>query len=312
MRRFACLSVALFVAAAASAASNSRGSLGTRPTGRVSGSGLSLGYNRQTSHSSLSLRFNSGTSSYSTSNGYSFYGGTGGSYLMGTQTGGFYRYRGWSPQSPYLMRSYQGVYGGTVGPFAYTDTTGLRSGVGIRLGSFEERREQAAAVVSGGRQRVGLGSPEALGGNITGLIDRGDGCFARGQFENAVEHYRAASRQGQGDAMAAFALGHGLFATGAYAEAAAALRRGLQFYPAMLGVQMNRRHFYGNPQAFDEQLDRLARHVEATPSDSSARFLLGYNYFFTQQYARAREQFEAAGAGDAEAQFFLREIRRRE
>jgi thioredoxin-like negative regulator of GroEL len=73
---------------------------------------------------------------------------------------------------------------------------------------------------------------------------------------------------------------------------------------------MNRRGFYGDPAAFDAQLQRLERAVQAAPADPAARFLLAYNLYFTGQRASAAEHFRALGDKDPEAQLFLRELSR--
>jgi tetratricopeptide (TPR) repeat protein len=138
--------------------------------------------------------------------------------------------------------------------------------------------------------RAAPAAPSGELGRLSGaaLLDRGDDAFVRGDFPAAVEAYRAAAGRSANDPVAALALGHGLFACGEYAEAAAELRRGIRLYPGMVRVRMNRRDFYGEPAVFDRQVAALERHVAASPDDGAARFVLGYNYFFTQQYGKAR------------------------
>jgi len=274
--------------------------------------GLTVHYSRRTSHSNLRIRFHSGASYYGFARGC-YYGGHFGGYYGAPYSSGVYVYRGWHPYPPHLHRGvYAGTYGARLGPFTYTDAVIFPGGTGANVYGYRRRVLDSVRATAGGA----LGEAEGAAAHqklpAVRLIDRGDDFFARGAFRRAVEMYRAAARKEPKDPMGALALGHGLFAVGAYREAAAELRRGLRLYPALVQVQMNRRDFYAVPAVFDAQLARLAEHVNASPADRSARFLLGYNYFFTQQYARAKEQFAALGSEDAEAKLFLQEMARRE
>jgi tetratricopeptide (TPR) repeat protein len=273
--------------------------------GRFGRSGVYFHYGRHTSHSHLSIAYRSGgvytRGGYGT-RGYGsrsvWYGGYRGYGLY--RSGGVSVYRGGYRGSPYFYHhGYpSGVYYG-VGPYTYGDAV-------IFTGSPELR-------VFGYRARAGAEVAPAPAVDYSQLsldqaVDLGDERFARGDFAGAVAAYRAAAAKGADDPMAAFALGHGLFATGAYAEAAAELRRGIRLFPGVVRVQMDRRDFYGDPAAFEAQLHALARHVAAAPDGTAARFLLAYNYFFSQQAAKAKEHFAALGAGDAEARLFLEAI----
>jgi hypothetical protein len=105
--------------------------------------------------------------------------------------------------------------------------------------------------------------------------------------------------------MAVFALGHGLFAIGVLDEAAATLRRGVTLYPEIVRAHMRRRDFYGKPADYDDQMAHLLRYAATHPGDRDATFLLGYNFFYSQEPARAQAPFAQLGAGDAVARLFL-------
>jgi tetratricopeptide (TPR) repeat protein len=293
------------------------------------GSGLSVHYGHTSGHSSFSLHFGGGTWNYGSGGWYSgwpsraYYPGSYGStwrygsggwysgwpsrgYYPGSYGSGVYIYGGWTPYTLYGYAPYPGTsYLGDFGPYTYTGGAVFSNTPGVSVFGHEQRVAVAAAAAE---KPAATADDRNL--STTGLIDRGDEFFIRGDFARAVDAYRAAARKDASDPMAALALGHGLFATGAYGEAAAELRRGVRLYPGILQVRMSRRDFYGDPAAFDAQLEALARQVQASPSDAAARFLLGYNCFFTQQHTRAEEQFVALGSADPEAQLFLREIRR--
>jgi tetratricopeptide (TPR) repeat protein len=189
-----------------------------------------------------------------------------------------------------------------VGPYQYVDAVVLNGpmpGGGAAPVAVPER----VPVPGMPRERVDYSSSSA-----ESLVDRGDALFAGGRYAEAVGAYEAAAKKAPEDAMAAFALGHGLFAVGRFAEAAAALRKGVRIFPDVVSVRMDRRAFYGNPADFDAQLRRLSREIELSPDDAEARFLLAYNYFFTQRFDLARREFESLGPADAEAKLFLEEM----
>ncbi len=260
---------------------------GAGPSGHGHGGppgGLSVHHGHGTGHSSLSFGF------------------SGGSCYFGSA--GFYTYQGWYPYSPYIYRNVPGSYWRGLGPFEYTDAVILRSSPGVQAYGFQPRVAAAAD------ERPAAPPSDPGAAVVTAVVDRGDKCFAREDFEVAVGLYRLATGKAPKDPVAALALGHGLFAMGAYADAAAELRRGIRLYPAIVEVPMSRRDFYGNAETYDAQMQRLERHVAANPKDAAARFLLGYNYYFGPQRAKAAEQFRALGATDPEAQLFLRQLRR--
>ena len=286
--------------------------VGGRRGGHRRGGGLSLRYTHKGDHSSFSLGFRGGTRSWRGSRSY--WGGYPGSYTVGSSAGyrypGVYVYRGWVPYSPQWYR-YHVPHSSSrgVGPFSYVDAVHFAGTGGVQVFGPPPPGPAAAATTPG--PAAGPVPPELAGTPAARLIERGDDLFGRGDFAGAAVAYRAAAAKAPKDPMAAYALGHGLFAVGDYPGAAAALRRGVQLYPGLLAVRMNRRDFYGHPRAFDAQLAQLRRHVRASPADVAARFVLGYNCFFSQQLDQAREQFTALGRDDREARVFLAEIARR-
>ena len=229
-------------------------------------------------------------------------------------SGGIFVYRGRPLINPYMYSVGPGVYWSGSCPMVYTDSMVFQDAQSVQaFGYGPQAVVEPRVPLAPGPQ--GAAAPPAPGGGKeapAGLIDRGDDLFGRGEFDRAVEAYREAIRKAPDDPLAALALGHGLFATGSYREAAAELRRGLRLNPDLVQVQMNRRAFYGDGRVFDEQLQRLEHWVKTSPDDAAARFLLGYNYFFTQHPGKAAVQFALLGRGDAEAQLFLREIRKLE
>ncbi len=268
------------------------------------GGGLNIRYHRTSGHSSFSLRFSGGTYYHGGSRSWGY---PGSSYMgsSGYVGPGVYAYRGWTPYPPgWYSSSVPYNPDRAVGPFAYVDSVQFVGTGGVQL--FGPRPPVTAMPARPEAVRI---PPEYARLSARQLIDRGDDLFGRGRFAEAAVAYRAAAAKAPRDPMAAYALGHGLFAIGDYQGAADALRRGIQLFPGLLDVGMNRRDFYGNPARFDAQLAALARRVEAAPDDTAARFVLGYNYFFTPQRGRAREHLEAVSGQYPEARLLLQRIR---
>jgi len=295
--RFATL--LLGVAASAGAATTARATFG----GRRAGGGLHLSYSRRTSHSRFSITYSSG-----------WWGGCCGSRILlpgafastgwcAWAPGGVLLYRGWAPRSPRFAKWYPPHVG--FGPFEHVDAvvfTGPPAAAVFGYRAPKSPRRQT---------RRELPQPDLARLPAPKLIDLGDELFGKGEFRRAVDCYRAAVKKAPDDPTAAFALGHGLFAIGSYQEAARELRRALRLFPDIVAVPMRRRDFYGDPKDLEAQLARLADYVGRHPEDAQARFLLAYNYFFSDRRSEAREHFAALGPRDFEAAIFLRSLRAR-
>ncbi len=269
--------------------SSFRGSFrGGRPAGRsghFGRAGLTVRSSRRTAHSGLSARFGTGRRHHGIGAPRRYPGGSGvihGGYRYGSYSVGGYRYGGYGVGS-YSVGGY-GFVGGADAP------------VFVRPGS--RGAPDVAARPAGGQSFARR------------LVDAGDTWFARGDLARAVAAYRQAADSAPDDPMPAFALGHGLFAAGDYTQAARHLRRGLRLFPEMVQVRFRLGDLFGSRRRFDGYVALLRRHVEAKPSDSAARFLLGYVSFFSQDYAAAKKHFTAPGAEDRDARLFLREIER--
>ncbi len=273
------------------AASRFQGTFG----GRSTCGGLQFTYARRTSHSTLTLSFATGLwSGYCGGRGF-FPGAASSLSWRGWAPGGVYLYRGWVPRSPHLAR-WSPPHAG-FGPFEFVDAVVFTGPPGGMVFGYRARPPaRQAAPRDPALERLPASK----------LVDLGDEHFAAERFRRAVECYRLAVRKAPADPTAAFALGHGLFALGRYDEAGRTLRRAVRLFPDIVAVAMNRRDFYSDPTVFERQLARLADHVRRNPTDTQARFLLAYNYYFSGRLAEARDHFAALGPRDLEAAIFLR------
>ncbi len=125
------------------------------------------------------------------------------------------------------------------------------------------------------------------------LINYGSSFFKKSDYSMAAKLFKRAIETQKDVPVVHIAYGDSLFALGRFDEATQAILKGLEIYPKYAEAQINRRDFYGNPSEFDAQLQRLENYVHKHPTNLNARFLLGYNYFFIQDYDRADQQLQA-------------------
>ncbi len=122
----------------------------------------------------------------------------------------------------------------------------------------------------------------------------GDNAFRSGDYSKAIEEYEQAIVLEPGSAIARFALGEALFVKGDYAYAAFVLRKGLELDGSWLDVEVTKDRVYGKLADYATALNKLETFVASHPYDGAAKFVLGYEYFVTKQYDRAKEMLEQA------------------
>ena len=118
--------------------------------------------------------------------------------------------------------------------------------------------------------------------------------FKEGKYDlavNAFLHAVLAAPQ-EGVPKLYFGLAH--FAVGDFGSAVYAIRRGMDRVPNWGEYKMNLRYLYGDPADFDQHLAVLTTHVQRSPAEGDAHFLLGYMLYFTGQYQPAIEQSDLA------------------
>lgn len=97
---------------------------------------------------------------------------------------------------------------------------------------------------------------------------------------------------------------------GRFAESSAALEEGLVLLPEWPRARIDLRGFFSDQTDFDRSLADLEIHADTHPSDTDARFLLAYVYYFTNRRERAIEMFGRLASENPElevASLFLAE-----
>lgn len=123
-------------------------------------------------------------------------------------------------------------------------------------------------------------------------INEGAEKFEQGQYEEAAKLFEGVALADRNNADAWFALATAKFATGDYPRGASAIRQGIQAYPAMVNTVFDIRDRYGNVDDFQNQIEKLERHVESNQNDIDAHIVLGFVYHFTGQRDWAKQVFD--------------------
>ena len=118
-------------------------------------------------------------------------------------------------------------------------------------------------------------------------------CPSRRQITRWRQTIQDRHRKEEDSPVVHIAYGDSLFALGQFGEAAQAIVKVWKSIPNTRRATSIAGIFTGNPSEFDSQLQTLEAYVSKNPADNNARFLLGYNYFFIQDYDRADEQLQA-------------------
>ncbi len=123
-------------------------------------------------------------------------------------------------------------------------------------------------------------------------VELGDFYFTDGRYEDAAESYLRALAYVPEDASVHFALTDSLFALGDYHYASFMLTKAIELNPAMAKVVADKREFYGDPAAFETQMETLRRYLREKPYDAAAHLLLGYNLRMSGDQVGAKAAFE--------------------
>jgi tetratricopeptide (TPR) repeat protein len=133
----------------------------------------------------------------------------------------------------------------------------------------------------------GKDTPEGLARYFTEL---GDLYFKTRRYARAAEAYTRAVRLMPKDGSLRLAQSDAWFAMGDYDKAAYALRQGFFLDPRLAESDYDKTALYGKASDFAEHLDQIAKHLEERSFDAQARLVLAYNFRFSGQREKAREQ----------------------
>lgn len=156
------------------------------------------------------------------------------------------------------------------------------------------------------------------------LVVIGLDCLRAGHLEEAEESLREAEERlpailgknrettDKNARLAAMLLAQTHLAAGRYADGGAAARRAIDLVPDFGDETIHLRDLYENGENYDSSIRKLDEHVGKNPSDLEARFLLGFQLYFSPDRAKSKAIFRSLcekNADDAGAKYFLERLR---
>jgi Flp pilus assembly protein TadD len=220
---------------------------------------------------------------------------SGGNYGWGDTWGyGGYWYGGYEPHSRGHRDGWHGIPGGGCWPVSYPgayfgpygrhydagwtdplDLTAQYAGT-IRRSGFGWDYDSTIADALAARRALqhGVGEKAALR-DLQANISAGIGLMKTGKYEAALQTLKAAILTDENDGTAKVLYGHCLFATGRYALAAKAVRRGIEADGPPPDA-VNAAAIYKDAKEFESLLAKLRQWCETFDKDADGAFLLGY------------------------------------
>lgn len=159
---------------------------------------------------------------------------------------------------------------------------------------------------------------------VGALVSLGLECFQGGLLEEAEEALKEAEERipsilgkdvettDKNARLAPMILAQVFLAGGRYAEAGGAARRSIDLVPDLAEEEIPLRKLHKDGEAYDSCLRKLGEHVGKTPDDVDARFLLGYQLFFSPDAAKSKALFESIlekKKDDKGAMYFLERLK---
>ncbi len=114
--------------------------------------------------------------------------------------------------------------------------------------------------------------------------------FADKNYYRAITEFNEAIRSNKDDGLLLFARAQTYIAIGDFRAAYADIIDGMGLIPDWGRVKFNMTELYSDPDDFTNQLKALEQWVEDHPRDYQAHFVLGYVYYFIQEYDLAKEE----------------------
>ena len=123
------------------------------------------------------------------------------------------------------------------------------------------------------------------------LVKLGDNLFRAGNLPRAVERYRQAEKAAGNLALPHLRLAQVAFLKQDYKLAADRLREAITAQGGWLATTPNIVGLYGEPSTFHEAMTLLETHLQATPNDREAWFVLGFQLYASGETQKASDVF---------------------
>lgn len=140
---------------------------------------------------------------------------------------------------------------------------------------------------------AGPPSLEDLAQSEPDLLDLGNAAFNQGDYREALRSYIAAIMSDETNGYPRLFYGVGQFALGDYSLAAIGIRRALAVSPDLIANPIDVRSIYPAESVFLEHMRNLQVYLVENPTDTEAKFLLGYLHFASASPENALSLFSA-------------------
>lgn len=134
----------------------------------------------------------------------------------------------------------------------------------------------------------------------TDPLSEGYDAFATKDYYNAVVHFNDAIKQTPDDGLLYFARAQANIGIDDYKSSYDDIIAGMELIPDWGRVKFNMIELYSDPEEFTKQLQKIEDWVEKYPRDFRSHFVLGYVYFFIQEYDLAKSELVYALAYEPE------------
>ncbi len=114
--------------------------------------------------------------------------------------------------------------------------------------------------------------------------------FGEGRFYDSVIAFNQAIEEDPENGILYLARAQAHFAIQDFRAAYDDLIEGMGYVPEWLDVDMNIAELYGDPELFQKHYEALEKWVHDYPRDYKAHFVLGYIYYFQQDYKAAKNE----------------------
>ncbi len=122
----------------------------------------------------------------------------------------------------------------------------------------------------------------------TDPLSRAYADFANEDYFRAIVHFSDAISRDSNDGLNYLGRAQAYVAVGDYRAAYSDVIAGMERIPDWPDIKLNLTEIYADPDTFTKHLRFLEQWVEKHPTDYRAHFVLGYIYYFIQDYDRAK------------------------
>ncbi len=114
--------------------------------------------------------------------------------------------------------------------------------------------------------------------------------FAKGRYYDSLVQFKTASKQYPQNALIHLAQAQAQIAVKDYRSAFDDIVRGMELFPEWADAYVNLSEIYSNTEDLEQHSLELTQWVERYPRDFKAHFVLGYFYYFHQEYDAAKDE----------------------